>query len=41
MTGGGFNTCRAVKGDITVVLSFEHGVVTNIAAYLDTTSFFA
>ena len=41
MTGGGFNTCRAVKGDITVVLSFEHGVVTNIAAYLDTTSFFS
>ncbi|MGM9575179.1 MAG: hypothetical protein ACI3VE_04655 [Oscillospiraceae bacterium] len=41
MTGGGFNTCRAVKGDVTVALSFEHGVVTNIAAYLDTTSFFA
>lgn len=40
MTGGGFNTCRAVKGDITVMLSFEHGVVTSIAAYLDTTSFF-
>lgn len=41
MTGGGFNTCRAVKGNITVSLSFEHGVVTNIAAYLSTTSFFA
>ena len=41
MTGGGFNTCRAVKGGITVVLSFEHGVVTNIAAHLNTSDFFA
>lgn len=41
MAGGGFNTCRAVKGNITVTLSFEHGVVTNIAARLSTTSFFS
>ena len=41
MTGGGFNTCRAVKGDITVTLSFEHGVVTHIAAYLSTTDYFS
>ncbi len=40
ISGGGFNTCRAVNGNVTIVLSFEHGVVTNIAAYLDTTSIF-
>lgn len=41
MSGGGLNTCRAVKGNITVVLNFEHGIVTNIAAYLSTTDFFS
>ena len=41
MVGGGLNSCRAVKGNITVELSFEHGIVTNIAAYLSTTDFFS
>lgn len=41
MAGGGLNSCRAVKGNITVELSFEHGIVTNIAAYLSTTDFFS
>lgn len=40
MQGGGFNSCRAHRGQVTVELSFEHGVVTGIAAYLGTTSIF-
>ena len=34
MLGGGFNSCRAHRGCVTVELNFEHGVVTNIAAYI-------
>ena len=40
MRGGGFNSCRAHRGQVTIELSFEHGLVTNIAAYLGTTSIF-
>lgn len=35
MTGGGFDTCTAVRGNITVELGFRSGAVTQIAAYLN------
>lgn len=34
MDGGGINVCRAVNGHVTVILYFEHGVVTQIEARL-------
>ncbi len=34
MDGGGLNKCRAVNGHVTVILYFEHGVVTRIEARL-------
>ena len=40
ITSGGFNACRAEKGRDAIELSFEHGVVTNVAAYLSTTRIF-
>ena len=40
MVSGGFNSCRAEKGRVAIELSFEHGKVTNIAAYLSTTHIF-
>lgn len=40
MQGGGFNSCRAHRGQVTIELNFEHGIVTNISAYLGTTSIF-
>lgn len=40
MCGGGFNSCRAEKGCITVELGFEHGKVSSVAAYLSTTHIF-
>lgn len=33
--GGGMNSCRASNGRVSVYLSFEHGVVTGVAAYLN------
>lgn len=33
--GGGMNRCHASNGRISVYLSFEHGVVTGVAAYLN------
>lgn len=35
MDGGGLNICKATKGHITVIISFEHGYVTHIEASLD------
>lgn len=40
LAGGGFNSCRAEKGRVTVELGFEHGKVTTVAAYLSTTHIF-
>lgn len=40
MTSGGFNSCRAEKGRVSIELTFEHGKVTNVAAYLSTTHIF-
>lgn len=40
MVSGGFNSCRAKKGRVTIELNFEHGKVTNIAAYLSVTDIF-
>ena len=39
MANGGFNSCRAEKGRITIELSFEHGKVTSLAVFLSTTHF--
>lgn len=33
--GGGFNTCTASRGDVTVVLGFDRGLVTKIAAFIN------
>lgn len=33
--GGGMNRCHASNGRISVYLSFEHGVVTGVAAFLN------
>lgn len=41
MVNGGFNSCRAEKGRVGIELSFEHGKVTSIAAYLSTTHILA
>ena len=35
MDGGGLNICKATKGHISVIISFEHGYVTHIEASLD------
>ena len=35
LSGGGLNSCRATNGHITVYLSFEHGSVTGVAAFLN------
>lgn len=40
MFGGGFNTCSARCGNISVVLDFERGTVTNISVFLEATSIF-
>ncbi len=40
MISGAFNSCRAENGRITIELSFEHGKVTKLAAFLSTTDFF-
>ena len=40
MTDGGFNSCRAEKGRVSIELTFEHGKVTNVAAFLSTTNIF-
>lgn len=34
LKGGGYNSCRAYNGRISVFLSFEHGTVTGVAAFL-------
>ena len=31
---GGYNYCSASNGKVSVYLSFEHGIVTGIAAFL-------
>ena len=41
MQGGAVNSCTAVKGDVTVILSFDHGSVAGIGAYLTPTQIFA
>ena len=40
MADGGFNSCRAEKGRVSIELTFEHGKVTNVAAFLSTTNIF-
>ena len=40
MADGGFNSCRAEKGRVNIELTFEHGKVTNVAAFLSTTNIF-
>lgn len=35
LDGGGMNRCSASNGRISVYLTFEHGVVTGVAAYLN------
>lgn len=40
MANGAFNSCRAEKGRVSIELTFERGVVTNIAVYLSTTDIF-
>ena len=34
LKGGGYNSCHASNGRLSVFLSFEHGTVTGVAAYL-------
>ena len=40
MADGGFNSCRVEKGRVSIELTFEHGKVTNVAAFLSTTNIF-
>ena len=40
MADGGFNSCRAEKGRVSIELTFAHGKVTNVAAFLSTTNIF-
>ena len=35
LDGGGMNRCHASNGRVSVYLTFEHGVVTGVAAYLN------
>lgn len=34
ITGGGLNTCTASRGEVTIKLGFDSGVVTQIAAFI-------
>lgn len=41
MQGGAVNTCTAVRGDVTIILGFDHGSVAGIGAYLTPTQIFS